>query len=162
PAERNLGLCRVWLADDKGAVAALRRAVGRLGNTEEAVDLEGLAQSVEMPGPDDKVEVVQLIWPLRDRERLLSALGADPTIVSEPRGPLDENDADSPEADRFGLLDRPRIEEFEGLRIEDMPRFVGRVFVGQEIAGIETVDDGRLDGLVERFTDLAQGAIPPA
>ena len=81
-AERNLGLCRLWLANDAGAVVALRRYVTRVGATTEAVDLEALCQEIAPLGPHDLVAHVQLNWPLRDREGLLQALrGQD-----RPRG----------------------------------------------------------------------------
>jgi hypothetical protein len=161
-ADRNLGLCRLWLADNAGAVEALRRAIARMGATPEAVDLEVLCQQVAPHGPDDLVEHVQLIWPLRDREGLLRALRADKLVNEEGSGPIDEDDPDSPEVDHFGLLDRPETEVTRGLRIDEIPRFVGRVLVGQEIVALDTFDDGRLDGLIERFTTLADETIPPA
>ncbi len=67
-ADRNLGLCRLWMADEAGAVEALRRARARLGSTPDAVDLEVLCQQVAPPDPDDLVERVQLIWPVRNRD----------------------------------------------------------------------------------------------
>jgi hypothetical protein len=161
-ADRNLGLCRLWLADNTGAVEALHRAIARMGATPDAVDLEVLCQQIAPPGPDDLVEHVQLIWPLRNREGLLHALRGEKTVSDEGTGPIDADDPDSPEVDHFGLLDRPEIEVTRDLRIEEIPRFVGRVLVGQEIVALDTFDDGRLDALVERFTALAGETIPPA
>ncbi len=91
-AERNLGLCRLWMADDAGAVEALRRYIARVGATTEAVDLEALCQSIAPLGPGDLVEHVQLIWPLRDREGLLNALREDPRTHEDGRGPIDPVD----------------------------------------------------------------------
>ncbi len=161
-AERNLGLCRLWTADETGAVAALRRYIARLGTTPEAVDLEALCQQISPPGDDDLVERAQLIWPLRDRERLLKALRADPTVREQEPGPIDPDDPESPEVDQFGLLDRPALERGGTLRVADIPKFVGQVLVGQEIVALETYDDGRLDGLSDRFTTLAGSAIARA
>ena len=48
-ADRNLGLCRLWMADEAGAVAALRRYIARLGASPEAVDLEALCQQICAP-----------------------------------------------------------------------------------------------------------------
>jgi tetratricopeptide (TPR) repeat protein len=161
-AERNLGLCRLWMADNAGAVEALRRSVARLGATPEAVDLEALCQQVAPSGPDDLVERVQLIWPLRDREGLLKALREEKTVEDEGPGPIDPDDPNSPEVKHFALLDRPLIQAERGLRPDQIPRVVGRVLVGQEIVALETYDDGRLNGLIERVTTLAGSAIPPA
>lgn len=163
PAERNLGLCRLWMADDPGASEAFARYAGRLGVTTEAVDFEALRQSITEVGPDDQVEHVQLIWPVRDRDALLKSLRADAASEDFGSGPIDPEDPESPQVDQFGLLDRPVIREPKpGLRPDDIPRFVARIHVGQEIVALEAYDDGRLDGLVERFTAIAQGAIPPA
>ena len=71
------------MADEAGAVEALRRCPRRLGSTAEAVDLEALCQQVAPPDPDDLVEHVQLIWPLRDRDALLETLRADPSVHDE-------------------------------------------------------------------------------
>ncbi|MHC5543703.1 SEC-C domain-containing protein, partial [Singulisphaera rosea] len=162
-ADRNLGLCRLWMADDSGASEAFARYVARLGTTLEAVDFEALRQSITEVGPDDQVEHVQLIWPVRDRETLLKALRNDPTVEDFGSGPIDPEDPESPQVDQFGLLDRPVIREPKaGLKPDDIPRFVSRIHVGQEIVALEAYDDGRLDGLVDRFTSIVQGGIPPA
>jgi tetratricopeptide (TPR) repeat protein len=161
-ADRNLGLCRLWLADNASAAAALRRHIARLGATDEAVDLEALCQQVAPPRGPDRVEQVQLIWPLRDRDGLLGTLREDGSIDELGPGPIDPDDPDSPEVEQFDMLDRPRPKEAAGLKVEDIPRVVGRVLVGREIVALETYDDGRLDGLSDRFTALAGTAIPPA
>ena len=46
-ADRNRGLCCLWIADHEGAVAALRRYIARIGPTLDAVDLEALCQRIE-------------------------------------------------------------------------------------------------------------------
>ncbi|MGE5756744.1 MAG: tetratricopeptide repeat protein, partial [Planctomycetaceae bacterium] len=161
-AECNLGLCRLWMADNAGAVDALRRSVARLGANPEAVDLEALCQQVAPPGPDDLVERVQLIWPLRDREGLLKALRDERTVEDEGPASIDPDDPNSPEVEHFALLDRPLLQAERGLRPDQIPRVVGRVLVGQEIVALEAYDDGRLNGLIERVTTLAGSTIPAA
>jgi len=163
-ADRNAGLCRLWLADEAGAVEALRRAVRKLGATEEAVDLEALCQIVEPPRADDKVENVQLIWPLRDRETLLAALRATAEVVEDEPSPIDPADPDSPEVDQFLLLDRPPLAAGDGKRLglAELPRILGQVSVGREIVALEGHDDGSLDPLAERLTAIAGAAVPKA
>jgi tetratricopeptide (TPR) repeat protein len=161
-ADRNLGLCRLWTGDHAAALPALRRWVARAGATPEAVDIEALCQQITPAGPDDTIEQVQLIWPLRDRERLLEILREDPKVHPEGRGPIDPAQADSPEVEQFGLLDRPPIAAGRGLSPSAIPRYMGRVLVGQEIAALESFDDGRLNALSERFTTLAGSTIVPA
>ena len=159
----NAGLCRLWLADAAAAVAALRRYSSRIGETEEAVDLEALCQlSAPLEG-DDVVERVHLIWPLKDRAAVLEALRGDTRVAFEGPGPIDPDDPDSPPVDHFVLLDRPQpAEGVVASRVEDLPVVLGRALVGQEIVALEALDDGRLDALKDRFTDLAGPGIPPA
>jgi tetratricopeptide (TPR) repeat protein len=161
-ADRNLGFCRLWMADDSGAVQALRRYIRTLGTSEEAVDLEALCQQCDPVSTDELVDLVRLIWPLRDRERLLRNLRADARIVADEPEPIDPGDENSPQVDVFLLLDRPQVSARSDLRPDEMPVELGRVLVGQEIAILEAYDDGRLDGLSERFTGLAAGTIAPA
>ncbi len=163
-ADRNLGLCRLWLADDEAAVTALRRAIRKMGTTEEAVDFEALCQLIEPVGTDDKVEHVQLIWPLRDRDSLLAALRSQKDIEEEGTGPINPTELDSPEAVEFLLLDRPPLPDGKGvgLTVGDLPQIVGRVAVGREIAALEGDDNGSLDALSHRFTGIAGHAIAPA
>jgi len=163
-ADYNLGLCRLWLGDEAGAVGPIRRRSRKLGNSTEAVDLEALAQLIEPIHPDDRVEHVQLIWPLRNREALLASLRSKADIFDDGKAPLDPNDPESPEVDTFALLDRPAIDKHDGkgLTPDQIPIILGRVSVGQEIVALETHDDGRVDSLGDRFTALAGSAIAPA
>jgi tetratricopeptide (TPR) repeat protein len=163
-ADYNLGVCRLWLGDEAGAVGPLRRRSKRLGQSIEAVDLEALAQQIEPIHPDDRVEHVQLTWPLRNREALLATLRSKPDVLDEGPSPIDPTDPESPEADGFALLDRTALEKQDGkgLRAEQVPRILGRVAVGTTTVALETHDDGRVDSLGDRFTALAGSAIAPA
>lgn len=163
-ADCNAGICRLWLADDPGAIASLRRAEKALGTTEQAVDLEALCQLITPAGPDDRVELVQLIWPLRDREGLLSTLRSQKDVVEEEPAPIDPDDPESPEVQWFALLDRPALspDKRTDLKPSDMPRVVGRVAVGSQIVALEAHDGGGLDALAARLTGLAGSAVPPA
>lgn len=162
-ASRNLGFCRLWLGDATAGVSALRRYAARLGVTTEAVDLEALCQEMSTSSPDELVDHVQLIWPLRKREALVAALGNDKSVRGGPKRPIDPTNSESPEADQYTLLDRPPLEKGRPeLTAADVPIVVGSVLVGQEIVALETYDDGRLDALSDRFTSLAGSTIPPA
>jgi tetratricopeptide (TPR) repeat protein len=163
-ADYNLGLCRLWLGDEVRAVGPIRRRSRKLGATTEAVDLEVLAQLVEPTHEDDRVEHVQLIWPLRNREALLAALRSKADVFDGGPSPIDPNDPESPQVDTFALLDRPRIDNHDGrgLTPDQIPRILGRVAVEKEIVGLATYDDGRVDSLGDRFTALAGSSIAPA
>ena len=163
-ADYNLGLCRLWLGDEAGAVVPLRRRVGRLGTSAEAVDLEALCQLIAPLHPDDQVEQVQLIWPLRDRDALLAALAAAPDVADDGEEADDPDDPESVMIRQFALLDRPNLpaQSGQGLKPDQLPRIVGRIGVSPEVVGLETYDDGRVDALGDRFTVLAGSSIVPA
>ncbi len=160
-ADRNRGLCCLWLADHDGAVAALRRYIARSKPTTDTVDLETLCQLIEPASRYDLIDIDRLSWPIRNREGLLAALRGDRTIAQvEPR-PL-ADDPESPPLESFSLLDRPVVEAKPGLFGADLPRVDGELLIGSDVAYLEAVDDGRLDLLIDRFTAVAASNIPPA
>ena len=86
-ADRNRGLCCLWIADHEAAIAALRRYTARTGPTTDAVDLEALCQLLEGGEGGETVEFVHLTWPIRDRAGLLRALEASPYLERGPERP---------------------------------------------------------------------------
>lgn len=163
-ADYNLGLCRLWLGDEAGALAPLRRCVGHFGVTTEAVDLEALCQLIAPIHPDDSVEQVQLSWPIRNRPALREALSTAPNIVFDGEIPDNPDDPSSAVVDQFVLLDRPEIEIEPGVPLtpQAIPRILGRVGLTDEAALLETYDDGRVDSLGDRFTVLAGSSVVAA
>ncbi len=163
-ADKNLGLLRLWLTEDGPAAEALRRHIAEAGETEDAVDLEALCQTIAPPARGDRVERVQLTWPIRDRAALLKKLEADPTIDSEGKGPSNPENPESPEAEFFAMLDRPKVSDVAGKSPQELPQVVARVIVHADTVALDLLDaeDRRLDRLSARFVDLAAPAIPPA
>ncbi|ODU01142.1 MAG: hypothetical protein ABS79_02170, partial [Planctomycetes bacterium SCN 63-9] len=161
-ADRNLGLCRLWLADNAGAVEALRRYLVKATPSVDAVDLETLCQVIAEAVPGQQVDFVQLSWPLRKRDGLIEALKKDPKVEHSGARPSDPEKEDSPAIEVFALLDRPRIEARPGLTTADIPLVLGNVSVGTESVQLEAHDDGQLDALTDRFTAIAGQNIPPA
>ncbi len=163
-ADHNLGLCRLWLGDEDGAVVPLRRRVRHLGATTAAVDLEVLCQQIAPVEPDDRVEQVRLTWPLRNRQALHDALVAAADVVFDGAVSDDPKDPESPLIDQFVFLDRPESELSPGAALDPdtIPRILGRVGLTDEIAFLETFDDGRVDLLGDRFTILAGSSIVAA
>ncbi len=160
-ADRNRGLCCLWLADHDGAVTALRRYIARSKPTTDTVDLETLCQLIEPGSRYDLIDIDRLSWPIRNREGLLAALRGDRTIAQvEPR-PLTD-DPESPPLESFSLLDRPVVEAKPGLSGADLPCVEGELLIGNDVAYLEAVDDGRIDLLIDRFTSVAASNIPPA
>jgi hypothetical protein len=161
-ADRNRGLCCLWIADHKAAVAALRRYIARTGPTVDTVDLEGLCQQLAPVPPEDQVESVRLSWPIRNRAGLLAALRSSAWFQEDSGRPFEPNQPDAAPAECFFLFDRPRITARTSLTAKDVPVVEGEVLVGQDQVVLETYDDGRMDRLIDRFMAGAGSNIPPA
>jgi tetratricopeptide (TPR) repeat protein len=162
-ADRNQGLCRLWLGEEAEAVSSLRRWLARSEATTEAVDLAVVCHLIDETPDREPIELVQLTWPLRDREALLRTLNADPTVAKAPPRPIDPNDEESSEVPSFYLLDRRKLEPRTGLSREEIPLIQGEFLVGAETVVLEFHDDGRLNALIDRVGVLGGGkAIPPA
>jgi tetratricopeptide (TPR) repeat protein len=161
-ADRNRGLCCLWLGDNEAAIAALRRYIARNKPTPDAIDIECLCQTIDPTGAGDTVEFVHLSWPIRDRDALLMALRGDNVMEEGPSRHVIEDDPKSPEATQFFMLDRPKCAARPGLTREDIPAIQAEILLTNDTVILEAYDDGRLDRLVERFTSRAGRNIPPA
>jgi tetratricopeptide (TPR) repeat protein len=161
-AERNLGLCRLWLADHQGAVEALRRYLVKTPPCIDSVDLEALCQIIADSGAGQQIEFIQLSWPLRNREGLIDALKQDSKVDYTGSRKVEPEDESSPIIEQFVLIDRPRIEARPGLTPAEIPIVQGSVLVGPDTVQLEAHDAGQLDELTDRFTTLAGRNIPPA
>ena len=160
-ADHNLGLCRLWLGDDEAAIAALRRWIAGEGPTTRAVDLEIVCQLIDESTDKEPIEQVQLTWPLRDRGALIHILESDATIVAGEKRHLIPEDDESPEVASFHWLDRTRIEARTGLTRQQIPIILADILVGPNTVVLEAHDDGRLNGLIDRFAALAGRSVPP-
>jgi tetratricopeptide (TPR) repeat protein len=164
-AEKNLGLCRLWLGENVAGAAALRRYIARLGNSIEAVDLEALAQLDEPVGPEDLVERVRLSWPIKHRDALLELLGRlveAGKAISQGEEALHPEDPKSPKALAFDLLSGAIPAAREGLKLSDLPKIESSVLVGPDAVYLETYDDARLNERRDQFIEIAGSTIPPA
>jgi hypothetical protein len=161
-ADRNHGICCLWLADNEAAVQALRRYTSRSSPTLDAVDLESLCQRIHPEAAEAQIEFVHLTWPIRNKTGLLSALGANKSVEAGSPRTLDASDPESTKVERFFLLDRPRVDARTLLTRTDMPLIQGEILIGPDTVVLEALDDGRLDALTDRFTALAVPNIPPA
>lgn len=164
-ADRNQGLCRLWLADVPPAVAALRRYLATAQPSEDAVDLEALCQIIAPVPKSERVALVHWSWALRDRERLLEALRASDRAHDEGPGLLGENDSKDARVniESFAVLDRPKPAELPAEPDpRQLPQLVAHVLVAPDTVILEGYDDGRLDRLSNWLSDLAGPAMPPA
>jgi hypothetical protein len=161
-AERNLGLCRLWLGDEEGASTSLRRWLDGTSPTTEAVDLAVICQMIDDTMGDEPIEYVRLTWALRDKGALERALVGQATIVDLGLRHLDVEDEESPEVAHYLWLDRPPVLARSGLSREHIPLVRADLLIGDKSVMLEAHDDGGLDGLIDDFTVLAGRTIPPA
>lgn len=161
-AERNLALCRLWLADEAAAAEALGRYVEAAGDRPDVVEMESLRQLITPAADEDQLDAMQLTWSIRDRQLLLANLEAAPRCHFVGREPIDPDHPESASIDHFWLLDRPRIEAEAVKAPADIPRVVAEMMVGPDKVMLNGVDDGGLDSLGDLFTNLAGPSIPPA
>jgi tetratricopeptide (TPR) repeat protein len=160
---RNAAICRLWFGDSDTTYRLLRQYVQEAGPTVDAIDLEGLRQIILPSRSTPKVDELHLMWTLRDRDGLLRRLRENDRVIEEGDEEIERESGSEPAfaVTAFALLDRPRPTEIPA-DIHAFPRIVGRALVGQELAVLETYDDGRLESLTDTFTRLAGPCIPPA
>jgi len=158
-ADLNQGLCRLRLADNAGAVAAIRRGLAAAPTETDAVDLEALCQLVDPNVGEDPIEEVELTWSIRDRGDLIRRLRGDASCVERRDPSAEAEDGDDLE---FSLLDRPRLAEGASAGPDELPLVAGTVLVEADELKLETYDDGRLNGLIDRLAAIAGPSIPPA
>ncbi|QEH37237.1 hypothetical protein OJF2_58240 [Aquisphaera giovannonii] len=161
-ADRNLGICRLWLAEDAAATAALRRSIAGLPATTEAVDTAVLIELIDPATDPEPVEEVSLTWPIRDRHDLLARLKGNEAVAQEDTPPSEEPGDPDPDTVVFLLLDLPKPRDTEGLSPEKIPVARAEIAVGAESVRLVTFDDGRLNSVMDQFTSIAGTSVPPS
>jgi len=160
----NLGLTLAHLGRDRDALASLRRVRPTLGETEEAVDLECLCQSLTPLDAVPTLERVQLVWPLRDRRAALERILAEELAIRQPSPPPQDPDDPNEPTDLFLIVDRPPppSSRFAELTAADLPRELARLYLFRDKIALETFENEGLAGLQQRITGLLGDAVPPA
>lgn len=118
---RNLAVLRANLADNQGAVEALRRLATLDIPLDDAVEAESLAQLLDPKSTSEPVDLLAVSIAVTEPERLRELLDADRRAV---RGEPDGWDAEAgpPPMAVYEWLDRPMPESAEGLGEEAIPR----------------------------------------
>ena len=137
----NLAMLRGWLADEAGAVDALRRYAALDVPLDDAVEAEAKAQILD-PDPPDLVDDLRVTFPIRDMERLSAALLSDKRAARLPVEAFHPAHEDQPPPkSAFWLLDRPVPATGVGITAQDIPNIIGRAF----LFGRETDREARLE-----------------
>ena len=127
---QNVGLCRAWDGDDRGAAKALHQAARLLdGDFEAAVELETLGQLLDLLSSEDRVRVLSIEYRVQSVSRLLTELEQHEQIVRMRVQPREETDEPLP-AGVFRIVDRPKLERLpEGAGPQDLPQILAQLTV---------------------------------
>lgn len=90
---QNAGLCRAWAGDEESAADALHAAAQLHDEFETAVELETMAQLLDLVNTEDVVKFIQPEYKVDSASQLLSQITQHARIVSLPLPPEREEDA---------------------------------------------------------------------
>lgn len=124
----NLATTRAWIADLPGAVLALRQLAALDIPLDDAVEAEALAQLFDLDGAEPPIDVVVVSYPVVEMERLMLALTADRRCAQAPIEQMPQSNEPPPRA-RFMLLDKPELENATDIKLAEVPKVVGELYV---------------------------------
>lgn len=145
-AWRNLANARALLADNPGAIEALRRfsalRVAEENGTEDAADAEELAMFLSDDPLGDRVEMLRVELAVKDVELAQESMLSSPLCQPIPfdQSQFISNDMTPPKA-VFMFRDRPMPESAEGLSLETVPHLYGQMM----LFGRQTDREARLE-----------------
>lgn len=148
---QTIASLRAWLADNRGAVEALRKVASLDIPFDDAVEAEALAQLLEPAENEKLVDVLSIEYPIRDFERLMELLVSSDNAAAIPfdRHQHDENDV--PPRAAFVVLDRAKPRSGADLTLDTVPRVLGTVMV----YGKQTDRDARVELITYRTDEEA-------
>jgi len=130
----NLAVVRGWLADNDGAIEALRRyaalRAAESDGLDDAVEAEAAAMFLADDPLGDRLEVYTIEWTVRDAERAGELSASSPRFRAVSFDPAQFSDGQTPPPRAaYMLLDRPAVAEAEGLTLDSMPRLLGQALL---------------------------------
>lgn len=147
---RNLAVLRSWLADNAGAITALRKYATLAADVDDAVDAEALAQIYDGIADQDVVDELRAAVDLRNPDAANEALASNKQFTPFRWESLEIDFGDQPPPrSAYFLLDRPLPATGVDIRREDIPRIIARLL----IFGRQTDREARIEVFVRR-TDL--------
>ena len=169
---RDLATLRGWLADNPGCIEALRRyaaiRAGEENGIEDATEAEAAAMFLSNDPLGDRLEMLKIVWTVKDVERAQEGLLSSPRWRAIPFNPAQFSDGETPPPKAaFMLLDRPMPASAEGLDRQTMPSVLGQAL----LFGRQTDREARLEvmgvaadelaAIVEMVREAAADAIEP-
>lgn len=147
---RNLAVLRSWLADNAGAITALRKYASLTADADDAVDAEALAQIYDGIADQDVIDELRAAVDLRNPDAANEAFASSKQFTPFRWESLEIDFGDQPPPrSAYFLLDRPLPATGVDIRREDIPRIVARLL----IFGRQTDREARVEVFVRR-TDL--------
>jgi hypothetical protein len=152
----NLAVLRGRLADNAGCIEAWRRYAAIRGREEDgledAVEAEARAMFLSADPLGDRIDIVNLVWTVKDAERAQERLLSSPRLKSISFDPAHFSDGETPPPKgAFMLLDRSIPESAEGLNVETMPCVLGHAM----LFGRQTDCEARLEVVNVAADELA-------
>jgi tetratricopeptide (TPR) repeat protein len=148
---RNLAILRLWMADHRGAIEALRKYTAIEVSIDDAVEAEALVQLIDEDTAADQIDVLTLTYPVSDDEALWECLTVNPLTENMPidlQSLADENQP--PPRAAFWLLDIVVPETGVGISRADVPKIRGEMF----LFGKQTDREARLEFSLKRTDDF--------
>lgn len=148
---RNLGLIRAKLADNSGAVVAIRKCAQLDIPLDDAVELEAFAQLLDN-AKGEEIETVSIEYPIADPEKLNETLLSDRRADRLHHDTQDYTDPNTPAPSAiYSLLDRALPRNGAEIQREEIPHVLGSIMV----FGRETDRPARLELIAEDDERLA-------
>jgi len=149
----NLALIRGWLADTPGYIEALRKYAGLDVPAEDAAEASALAMMASDDPLGDRFDVLRLEWQVHNVEELQAELTLAAEALQLPFEPpaAEQGDEPPPKA-AYLLIDRPVPKTANGVKLDDVPRFLGQIM----LYGRQTDREARLEVLGVTASNLEQ------
>lgn len=155
----TIGLMRAWDADNERAASALHKAAGLYRNFDKAVDLETVAQLLDLQKRENCSASRIREYEVESLSKLLTRLDNEDRLCRIPQFNEIPNSAAT-----YDILDRvvPSGDELEELTIDTIPRTLGRLTLFDQtdaatpgLAQIIAIEGDRLDTSIEVFENAA-------
>jgi tetratricopeptide (TPR) repeat protein len=149
---RNLGVCRMRVLDNQGAIEAFRRLAALPGvPRDEAVEAEAIAQFLRDPSEVDTIPEVTLTYAVTDAQALREQLLSNKRVHSVPFDPAQFREADEPPPmGMFLILDREVPASGQNLSRDKVPKVCGEVL----LYGKETDRPARVELTLVKSADF--------
>jgi len=166
----NLALIRGWLAQDSGALEALRNySVLDDVPLEDAVEAEAIAQMMEPVAEEEQVPAVRIVYTTGDSQKVLELLLSHKQVWKSPIEATRESaEGEPPPMGVFRLLDRPQLQSAENLSLDSVPHVLGQVSLyGKQTdrearAEVTGIGDQSFEAAKSQFEEIAGSALGEA